>query len=94
MNDEEKLAKCGRWVVENIKVHDHLWYDNEQLVDIGATDNGTVVVINRMLTEADFIIGIGHIVPHRVAGFSGGSKIVQPGVCGTVTTGQTSYNFV
>ena len=91
MSEDEKLAKYGRWVMENIRVHDHIWYDENQLSRTGMTDNGTEVVINKMLPESDFIIGIGHIVPHRVAGFSGGAKIVQPGVCGTVTTGQTHW---
>ncbi len=91
MNENEKIKKYGRWVMENVKVRDHLWYEKNQLTEIGRTDNGTDVVINSRLLEADFIIGIGHIVPHRVAGFSGGAKIVQPGVCGAVTTGQTHW---
>ncbi len=91
MTDGEKISKYGEWVTSNFKVNDHLWYDNEHLIEIGKTENGTEIVINRMLVEADFVIGVGHIVPHRVAGYSGGAKIVQPGVCGAVTTGQTHW---
>jgi len=32
---------------------------------------------------------VGDIVPHSDAGYSGGSKIVQPGVCGFATTAAT-----
>ena len=46
---------------------------------------------DKILTKFNYIIGIGHIVPHRVSGFSGGAKIVQPGVCGNITTGQTHW---
>lgn len=37
--------------------------------------------INRHVLEADLRIGIGMITPHLDAGFSGGAKIVLPGVC-------------
>ena len=42
------------------------------------------MVVNKKITEADFSIGIGSIVPHSEAGWSGGGKIVQPGICGWV----------
>ena len=91
MSAEEKLKKCGRFVIEHIEVFDHIWYDEKQLTDLGKTEAGTEVMVNNLLMESDYIIGIGHIVPHRVAGYSGGAKIIQPGVCGAVTTGQTHW---
>ncbi len=91
MNDQEKREKYGRYVVENFTVYDHIWYDDTYLESLGKTTHGTDVMLNSLLMESDYIIGIGHIVPHRVAGFSGGAKIVQPGVCGAVTTGQTHW---
>ena len=39
--------------------------------------------------EADVIIGLGAIVPHHIPGYSGSSKIIQPGVCGPKTTAET-----
>ena len=41
--------------------------------------------INRHVLEADLRIGIGMITPHLDAGFSGGAKIVLPGVCSLPT---------
>ena len=38
--------------------------------------------------RAERVIGIGSIVPHHIPGFSGGAKIIQPGVCGERTTGE------
>jgi nickel-dependent lactate racemase len=32
---------------------------------------------------------VGNIIPHIYAGWSGGAKMVQPGVCGAVTTART-----
>jgi len=39
--------------------------------------------------EADVVIGLGAIVPHHIPGYSGSSKIIQPGVCGPRTTAET-----
>lgn len=85
MTEGEIRAKVGPEVVERFTVvnHDHLAGD---LVDMGATPSGIPVHVNRVVAEADFVIGIGSIVPHRYCGWSGGAKIVQPGVCGEETT--------
>ena len=37
---------------------------------------------NKLLTEFDFVLGVGSILPHRVKGLSGGAKIAFPGVAG------------
>lgn len=41
--------------------------------------------INRRVLEADLRISIGMITPHLDAGFSGGAKMVLPGVCSLPT---------
>ena len=41
--------------------------------------------ISRAVLEADLRIGIGMITPHLDAGYSGGAKIVLPGVCSLAT---------
>jgi nickel-dependent lactate racemase len=91
MTAKEKAEKYGTAVVRAFKVYDHQWHDPRQLRRLPDTSGGTEVWINRLLLETDLVVGIGHIVPHRVAGFSGGGKIVQPGVCGEKTTGQTHW---
>lgn len=58
---------------------------------LGETPSGIPIHVNKLVQEADFIMGMGHIVPHRVAGFSGGGKIVQPGICGPATTDKTHW---
>ena len=50
-------------------------------VIIGKTHRGTLVEINPRVAFADLIIGVGECMPHPVAGFGGGCKIVMPGVC-------------
>jgi nickel-dependent lactate racemase len=58
--------------------HDPHASDN---VIIGRTHRGTLVEVNRYVAFADLIIGVGECMPHPVAGFGGGYKIIMPGVC-------------
>lgn len=91
MTLEEKCIKVGHQVVENYIILDHYCEDLSKLAKLPATPGGTEVWINRALLESDFVIGIGHIVPHRVAGFSGGAKIILPGSSGAKSIGQTHW---
>ncbi|MBP7165701.1 MAG: nickel-dependent lactate racemase [Firmicutes bacterium] len=91
MTIEEKRAKYGDCVCGSYQVVDHEWDNPAAMADLGSTANGTRVIVNKIALEADLLIGVGHIVPHRVPGFGGGGKIVQPGVCGAITTGQTHW---
>ncbi len=52
----------------------------QDLVPIGSLRSGTVVSINRRVSEADLKIGIGSIFPHPMNGFGGGGKILFPAV--------------
>lgn len=49
------------------------------------------ILVNREVVEHDLVLGVGMIVPHRVSGFSGGSKIIQPGVSAPEITGYTHW---
>jgi lactate racemase len=81
MTEAEIAEKLGSYAGK-FPVHQHHWTDESMLHHFGALADGTVVRANRLLTEADFILGIVSIVPHRVKGFSGGAKIAFPGVAG------------
>ncbi len=48
---------------------------------IGRTHRGTLVEINPYVAFADLILGVGECMPHPIAGFGGGHKIIMPGVC-------------
>jgi len=91
MSTQEKENKVGKEIYELFPVIDHLWENEEMLEYLGDTPSGTSIWINREVLKADLVIGLGHIVPHRITGFSGGGKIIQPGVCGEKTTGQTHW---
>ncbi|MBW3625766.1 MAG: nickel-dependent lactate racemase [Armatimonadetes bacterium] len=79
MTDEEKRERLGNEIVDRYVVLDHHYDDENQLRDRGRSGEMPVLV-NRHVVEADFVIGVGHIVPHRSHGFGGGGKIILPGV--------------
>ena len=89
MTVEEIKTRFGEMILNRVQVLNNPWQDPGQLVEIGTTENGTAVEVSRLVLEADFVLGVGSIVPHHIIGFSGGAKIVQPGVTGAATTGET-----
>ena len=89
MTEEEIVAKVGPAVFRRIRVLNHEWRNPYVLVDLGTSSRGTPLQVNRLAAEADVVIGLGAIVPHHIPGFSGSSKIIQPGVCGAKTTAET-----
>ncbi len=91
MTTEELKERFGKQIIKHYRVYCHKWYDDAELAYIGKSYQGTEIWINRHVLEADLLIGIGSIVPHSIVGFSGGTKIVQPGVCSEKTTGQTHW---
>jgi nickel-dependent lactate racemase len=81
----EALAKkVGARVARTIKVVPHDC--RRDLVNLGLSPGGLPLQVNRTLMSCDLKIGVGCIYPHPIAGFSGGSKIILPAVCGTDTT--------
>ena len=50
------------------------------VVESGVSLAGQAVLVNREYLAADLRIGIGGVMPHPFAGFSGGGKIVLPGL--------------
>jgi nickel-dependent lactate racemase len=91
MTEEEIIKKFGKDIPKQYPITNHQWWDPSQLINLGETERGTPIYVNRMVQEIDFILGIGQIVPHRVSGFSGGGNIIQPGICGEETTGKTHW---
>jgi nickel-dependent lactate racemase len=88
MTPVEILKKYGKEATERIRIVNHNCLVKDQLVHYGTTRRGTDIWVNRTVVEADVRIGIGNIVPHHPTGWSGGAKILLPGVAGQHTTGQ------
>jgi nickel-dependent lactate racemase len=71
--------------------HDPNASDN---VTIGKTHRGTLVEVNRRVAFADLIIGVGECMPHPIAGYGGGCKIILPGVCSYRSVADHHYTWM
>jgi len=88
-------AHRGNTVEENIKIFgeelisSYLFLnhncDDSNLIDLGRMKSGNHFYVNPMVKKTDFIITTGVIVPHYIAGFSGGRKSIHPGICARET---------
>jgi nickel-dependent lactate racemase len=79
------LKKLGSSIMdrERLSIVNHCPWLN--LVHVGDTKLGTPLWVNKTYNDADVKIAIGGVVPHMLAGYGGGAKIVLPGVCGMQT---------
>jgi nickel-dependent lactate racemase len=94
MAPREIAAKVGDEVARRYPVLNHEWNNPAELHDFGTLGDGTRVVLSRHLREAGFVIGIGGIAPHPAAGFSGGGKIIAPGVATEAAVGDFHWASV
>lgn len=89
-NEGEELREVigDDWVYETVPVANHFGRNDADHVDLGWTARGTHVRIDRRFVEADIRIVVGLVEPHFMAGYSGGRKLIAPGVAHmeTITT--------
>jgi nickel-dependent lactate racemase len=82
-NEGEELAEVvgDPWVMQNVRVENHFARDGAAHVDLGFTKmRRTPVKLDRRFVEADIRIATGLVEPHFMAGYSGGRKVIAPGV--------------
>jgi nickel-dependent lactate racemase len=75
----------GADIVRRYTVVNHDSRDAAALRYVGKTSTGVPVYLNRRWLDADFRITTGFVEPHFFAGFSGGPKMVAPGLAGLET---------
>jgi nickel-dependent lactate racemase len=89
-NEGEELRELvgSDWVLETVKVVNHFARNDTDHVYLGNTSRGTPVKLDRRFVEADLKIATGLVEPHFMAGYSGGRKVVAPGIAhqDTITT--------
>ena len=82
-NEGTELAEVvgDPWVLDTVKVENHFARDAAAHVDLGVTSaRRTPVKLDRRFVEADVRIATGLVEPHFMAGYSGGRKVIAPGV--------------
>jgi len=69
------------WVLEHVRVENHDARDDDAHRSLGVTaTRGTPVSLDRRFVDADLRIVTGLVEPHFMAGWSGGRKVIAPGV--------------
>lgn len=89
MTGHEITKKLGSDIVTRFKISQHNASNATLMGDLGTIsvmDYSVPIRVNRSILQADLVIGFGNIIPHCNAGFSGGGKIVIPGVSDIATT--------
>lgn len=92
MTPAEIEKRVGTECYSRLKVINHEYDCPDQLSYCGWTRFGSPVYVNKTFVESDFGMCIGNIIPHFVAGWSGGAKSIQPGICGKETTAAVHLN--
>ena len=83
--EEELVAMLGEEAASRCRVVNHDARDDSSLVDLGVAGAGVPVRLAREWVDADVRITTGFVEPHFFAGFSGGPKMIAPGLAGLET---------
>lgn len=75
----------GPEILAHYTIVSHNARDLASHADLGITHSGTRVLIDRRFIESELHITLGFIEPHLMLGFSGGRKLVAPGLAGEET---------
>ena len=92
MTENEQIEKVGENVCRDYLVTNSHYDDYSKLTLVGHSDERIPIYIDKHVVEADFRIGVGSIAPHGAVGWSGGGKIIYPGVAGKETV--TRFHFL
>ena len=80
LGEELRELVGSDWVLETVRVENHYALDEATHTKIGTTSRGTPVSLDTRFLEADLKIVTGLIEPHFMAGYSGGRKVIAPGI--------------
>src|SRR5688572_7506727 len=89
VSDEEKQRILTPFIAQRIKTLDHNARDLAQMLRFGETPGGIPVELNRALADFDHVIAIGGVTFHYFAGFTGGRKLICPGLASSRTISAT-----
>ncbi|MEQ1643992.1 MAG: nickel-dependent lactate racemase [Pyrinomonadaceae bacterium] len=89
VTDDEKAAILTPFILQRIKTLDHDARDLMQIVSTGTTSGGIEIGLNRALIEHDHVVIVGGVSFHYFAGFTGGRKLICPGLASSRTIAAT-----
>ncbi len=77
---EKRIIVDDEIIFSSTRIANHYANNDAQHVKLGVTTRGTPVLIDRRFVEADVKVLIGLVEPHFMAGYSGGRKLIAPGI--------------
>lgn len=89
VTETERQTILTPFISQRIKTLDHAPRDLMQIARMGETTGGIPVELNRALTDHDHVVLIGGVQFHYFAGFTGGRKLICPGLASTRTISET-----
>lgn len=89
VTEAEKQSILTGFIAQRIKTLDHNPRDLAQIVRLGETADKIPIELNRALTEHDRVIIVGGVTFHYFAGFTGGRKLICPGLASSRTISET-----
>ncbi len=78
--DELREVVGSDWVLETVPVVNHFARNEEDHLSLGTLTGDIPVKLDHRFLRADLRIVVGLVEPHFMAGYSGGRKIIAPGV--------------
>jgi lactate racemase len=95
LSPEQLEKKVGKENIQRLggRVFNHDPRSPENIL-VGRTTRGTTVELNKLVAQADLILGIGECMPHPYSGFGGGCKIIMPGVSSYRAVGEHHYTWM
>lgn len=82
---DERIEIFGPQIVQTYRIEDHMGQDLESHTSLGDSPRGVPAWIDSRYVDADLKITTGLIEPHLMAGFSGGRKLICPGIAALET---------
>lgn len=81
-NEGEELRELvgSDWVLGTVRVENHFARNDEDHVLLGTSSQGTAIKVDKRFVQADLKIVTGLVEPHFMAGYSGGRKVILPGI--------------
>ena len=89
VSEEEKHAILTPFIAQRIKTLDHDARDLAGNINFGETSTGIPIELNRALVEHDHVVLVGGVSFHYFAGFTGGRKLICPGLASSRTVSAT-----
>jgi nickel-dependent lactate racemase len=84
-SDVEIREICGEEIATRYRVLNHHARELPEHCDLGKTAAGTPVYLDERFVSADLHLTLGFIEPHLMLGFSGGRKLIAPGLAAQET---------